>query len=195
VRCTRIGKNVVEIYFAKSIIATGYPPGSSQAAVGVVDLRKFAPIEIIERDDSILDSSRCDRFLAHKACYAAIAAFLIEKLQKLGPNQTRSPRYNGIARKLQGSSFVDIAPSHLRSCPNFLAVDNFSYVGDSQYFAAGTPVPALYLVYNDPNCISDLRTDDRGYRIRYLLNQIVCLFWGELIFENFDFNQWHFASP
>jgi len=50
-------------------------------------------------------------------------------------------------------------------------------------------------VYNDPNCISDLRTDDRGYRIRYLLNQIVCLFWGELIFENFDFNQWHFASP
>jgi hypothetical protein len=117
VRCTRIGKNVVEIDLAKSGGATRYAPGSSQAAVGVLDLWEFASIEIIERDDPILDSSGCDRFSAHKACYAAIAAFLTEKLQKLGPDQTSAPRYNSITRKLQRSSFVDIAPSYLRSGP------------------------------------------------------------------------------
>jgi len=43
--------------------------------------------------------------------------------------------------------------------------------------------------------MSDIRTDNRSDRIRYLLNQILCLFWGELIFENFDFNQWHVLLP
>jgi len=58
VRCTRIGKNVVEIDFAKSVVAARYAPGSSQAAVGVVDPWEFASIEIIEGDDSIIDSAR-----------------------------------------------------------------------------------------------------------------------------------------
>jgi hypothetical protein len=116
-RRTPIGKNIVEIDFAKSVIATCYTPGGSQAAVGVIDLREFASIEMIERDDSILDSSRCDHVTVHKACYAGIAIFLAEKRQKLGPNQTRSPRYKGFARKLHRSSFVDIATTHLKSVP------------------------------------------------------------------------------
>ena len=69
------------------------------------------------------------------------------------------------------------------------ATNDLSDVLDPQGVPSNTPTTALHSVDNHPRDISKLLTGDRRYCIRDSLNELLCLFLREFIFEDLDFNE------
>jgi hypothetical protein len=74
-------------------------------------------------------------------------------------------------------------------------MNDLSDVLDPQGVPSNTPTAALHSVDNHPGNISKLLAGDRRYHIRDSLNELLCLFLREFIFEHLDFNERHCFSP